>query len=142
MHKELINSVFEYHTQVTIGDTNLLGNMYFANHFKIQGITRELWMSQFVENALEYLSNGLILITKSAHCDYIKDYYLNDSIICKMTVRSIKKASFILNFEFIHGDTLDIHAKGYQEIVFADKNHKICKMPNDFKDAAYKLLVR
>ena len=129
---------FEYLSRVTIGDTNLLGNMYFTNHFKIQGVTRELWMQECVENAAKHLSDGLLLITKSAHCDYIKDFYLDDTVACQMTVGKIRKASFMLEFEFLNAKTLELHAKGYQEIVFADANHTICKMPNEFRLAASK----
>ena len=65
---------FEYRTTVTIGDTNLFQNMYFANYFKVQGRVRELWVHECVPNAVKHLSEGLILITKSAHCDYKKDF--------------------------------------------------------------------
>ena len=131
-------SVFEYISVVTIGDTNLIGNMYFANHFKIQGKTRELWMNRCVKNADSHLADGLILITKSAHCDYIKGYYLNDEIVCRMTVENIRKASFKLKFEFYHGESNEIHALGWQDIVFANSSHEICRIPDDFLSAAHK----
>ena len=127
---------FEYKTIVTIGDTNVLGNMYFSNHFKIQGIVRELWMNQCVSNSMEHLSEGLILITKTAHCDYIKDFYLCDNILCYMSIGKIGRANFELNFEFVNESTSEMHALGYQKIVFADSQHKICKIPNDFLTAA------
>ena len=78
------HGLFNYKTVVTIGDTNILGNMYSSNHFKLQGATRELWLSKCVNQAEQHLSEGLMLITKSAHCDYLKDYYLHDEIVYKM----------------------------------------------------------
>ena len=131
-----MSKTFEYQSTVTIGETNLLQNMYFANHFKIQGVTRELWVIKCVENADLHFSNGLILITKSAYCDYKKDFYLYDDIICRMNFDKIKKASFDLIFTFTNAKTGEIHANGRQQIVFADSTHKICKMPVDFHVAA------
>jgi acyl-CoA thioesterase FadM len=110
--------------------------MYFSNHFRIQGTTRELWMNKCVNNADKHLSNGLILITKSAHCDYIRDFYLHDEVVCRMSIGRLRKTSFELKFEFRHGESGETHALGYQEIVFADSKHKICKMPDDFYLAA------
>ena len=132
----LYKSSYEYRSLVTIGDMNIMGNMYFTNHFKIQGITRERWMNECVKNADKHLSNGLLLITKSAHCDYIKDYYLNDEVVCQMSVGRIRRTCFELYFNFLHGETADIHARGRQEIVFSDSNHNICKIPDNFLLAA------
>ncbi len=47
-----MGKTYEYRTTVTIGDTNLLQNMYFTNVFKLQGIFRELWVRDCVENLM------------------------------------------------------------------------------------------
>ena len=58
--------VYEYRTTVTIGDTNLLQNMYFHNFFKLQGIARELWVKDCVKDGISDLHKGMVLITREA----------------------------------------------------------------------------
>lgn len=129
---------FIYHTIVTIGDTNILQNMYFANFFKIQGIVRELWVKEAVEGAMESMNDGIILITRSASCKYYKDFYLYDNIRVEMRVKNLGKASGELVFYFYNSENGELHAEGHQQIVFAGPDHKICRIPNNFLEAAMK----
>jgi len=132
---------YEFRTTVTIGDTNLLQNMYFLNFFKLQGIVREMWVKEKVQNGIESLMNGCILITKSAQCDFIKDFYLYDKILIKMQVRNIRQASAELVFKFYNEATMELHAQGTNHIVFADQNHKISRIPENFKQAGLEFSI-
>jgi len=136
-----MGKVYEYRTRVTIGDTNLLQNMYFLNFFKIQGIARELWVNERVENGAESLRNGLVLITRSAQMRFIKDFFLYERILVHVQVRNIREVRAELVFKFYNESTMELHAEGYQEIVFANSDHKICRMPENFKKAAIEYLV-
>lgn len=49
---------FEYKSTVTIGDTNVMKNMYFLNFFKLQGIARELWVKSAVDGGGRRFSTG------------------------------------------------------------------------------------
>ncbi|MBP1598173.1 MAG: hypothetical protein H6Q05_3550 [Acidobacteria bacterium] len=75
---------YEYRTTVTIGDTNLLQYMYFVHFFTLQGITRDLRVKEVVSGGLESIKNGLVLITRSARCEYKKDFYLYDRVLVRM----------------------------------------------------------
>lgn len=130
-----MNKVFEYKTTVTIGDTNVLQNMYFLNFFKLQGIVRELWVKNSVENGLVDLANGMILITKDARCNFKKDLFLYDDVTVKFYFTKIKKTNMRLNFQFFNSQTDELHAEGNQTVVFADKQHKIITIPDNWKDA-------
>jgi acyl-CoA thioesterase FadM len=136
MEKEPGGKKFTYATTVTIGDTNLLQNMYFSNFFRIQGIVRELWVSQAVEDPMQPIKDGMVLITKSAHCDYYKDFYLYDKIYVVMQIKKLRNASAELEFKFFNADTNTLHAEGYQQIVFAGPDHKICRIPDNYLRAA------
>ena len=138
LHSSETGNKFIYYTNVTIGDTNLLKNMYFVNFFKIQGIVRELWVKDAVKDATESMNNGLILITKSASCNYYKDFYLYDNIRVEMQIKNIGKASGELVFYFYNSKSGELHAEGNQQIVFAGPGHKICRIPNNFLEAALK----
>ena len=107
----------------------------------MQGIARELWVKSAVNGGLEDLANGMLLITKDAHCDFIKDFYLYDEIIVKFSFSRKANTNATICFDFYHGVTHELHAKGYQTIVFADHEHKIIKMPLNWKAAIECFLV-
>lgn len=127
-----MGKVFEYHTTITIGDTNLLQNMYFANIFKMQGICREMFVKDCVEGGLESLMDGLVLITKNASTEFIKDFYLYDHVILEMQISSLGKTYADLRFTARNEKTNEVHSIGTQRIVFASQSHKIVKIPDNF----------
>ena len=133
---------YDYECAVTIGDTNAMGNVYFANYFKLQGIVRELWMRDSVPNLDTHLKT-LYLSTKSAHCDYKSPFFLYDQLLIKLYFTNLKHVSVQFNFDFYHkkDGALTLHAKGDQVIVFQDLNKKPCRIPQDYIEAFRKLLV-
>lgn len=138
MNEEIVSNMskyYEYRTTVTIGDTNVMQNMYFLNFFKLQGIVRELWVKDCVENGLVDLANGLMLITKNAECEFKKDFFLYDEILVKFSISKIEKTNCQIRFQFINYKNNDIHAEGTQRIVFADSAHKIVPIPDNWKAA-------
>jgi len=133
---------FIYKSVVTIGDTNCLGNVYFLNFLKLSGTMRELWLGSAVRNVGQHLAGGLVLITHSVSCDFMKDFFVFDPIRCEMNVRNLKRASAELVFRFYHDHTGALHAEARHTIVFADRSHKICPIPEDFRQAALQIEVR
>lgn len=131
----LVGKYYEYKSIVTIADTNLYQHMDFRNYFDLQGIVRGLWVKDAVVDGIESLMNSVFLITKSAHCDFIKDFYLFDEILVRMQVKNIKHISAEIVFHYYHSQTMELHAKGYQKIVFADSHQRICRIPENFKKA-------
>lgn len=127
---------YVYRSTVTIGDTNLLQNMYFANHFKLTGAARELWVREHVPGALEAMRQGLVLITREAGCLYHKDFYLYDPIRMELWFENARHASIDIRFAFYHDATNELHAEAKQTIVFADPDHKVCRMPEPFRSAS------
>ena len=130
-----MGKIYEYRTIVTIGDTNLLQHMYFVHFFTLQGITRDLWVKECVPGGLVSIQQGLILITRFAQCEYKKDFFLYDRVLIQMQIRNIRGASVELVFKFYNEDTMELHAEGTNEIVFANSNHRICRIPPNFRNA-------
>jgi acyl-CoA thioesterase FadM len=131
---------YEYKTTVTIGDTNAMQNMYFLNFFKLQGIIRELWVKDCVTDGFNDLANGMLLITKDAQCDFIKDFFLYDEIKVVCYFSQINRTNVGLVFEY-YSNTGELHAKGSQTIVFADHTHKIIKIPDNWRSATETYLI-
>lgn len=136
-----MNKVYEYKTLVSIGDTNVMRNMYFLNFFKLQGIVRELWVKDCVEGGFQDLANGLLLITKDAQCDFQKDFYLYDEIAVRYYFSEIGRTYAVLNFDYFNVKNEVLHARGKQTIVFADENHRVSKIPLNWREAISDYLV-
>ena len=130
-----MGKIYEYRMTVTIGDTNLLQHMYFAQFFTLQGITRDLWLKDAVQGGVDSIKNGLALITKNAQCEYKKDFYLYDKVLVCMQIRNMRGASVELVFKFYNEDTMELHAEGTNEIVFANSSRRICRIPENFRNA-------
>jgi acyl-CoA thioesterase FadM len=131
-----MGDVFEYDTTVTIGDADPMQSMYFAHFFRIQGVTRELWVRSAVERSEQLLAEGLMLITRRASCDYHLHFRLFDPVVCRMQIANLRRASSDLVFRFCHGVTGAVHAEGRQTVVFADKSGRLIRMPGEFREAA------
>ena len=83
----------------------------------------------------------MILITKDARCNFIKDFFLFEDIIVKMNFTKISRTNTRANFEFYHSKTKELHARGSQTIVFADHTHKVIKIPDVWKEAIEKYFI-
>ena len=124
-------TTYDYRKLVTIGDTNAMGNVYFAEYFMLQGVVRETWVRDAVANGLRHLADGLVLSTRSAHCEYRKSFYVFDTIVCRMHVEELARVSAKLVFEFYKEGAANLHAFGWQHIVFKDRasNRKVPSAP-------------
>jgi acyl-CoA thioesterase FadM len=128
--------VFEHHTTVTLGDTDHTQAVYFTRFFEWQGVVRELWVLQAVAHSERHLREGLVLITRSASCDYHRKLTLFDPVVCRMQIRNLRQASSDLVFRFHHAVTGELHAEGLQRVAFAGADGRLRRMPDDFRRAA------
>ena len=135
-----MGETYDFRKVISMGDTNAMGNVYFAEYFKIQGVVRELWVKECVPNGLQHFAGGLILSTKSAHCEYRKPFFLFDTVLCRMHVEELRRVSAKLVFEYYNADTMNLQAFGWQVVVFKDANRKTCRAPDDFVRAAQKIV--
>ena len=59
---------FEYETVVCFQETNVVGNVYFAEYLKWQGRCREMFLHQYAADVLDALYGTLRLVTLNCHC--------------------------------------------------------------------------
>ncbi len=130
-----MGKTYEWRTTVTIKDTNLLQNVYFANYFDLQGHAREMWVRDCVPGAVEAMQQGLVLVTHDATCKFHKDFYLYDEVVVRCWFDNLRHASVDMFFEFRHAGTGDVHAEGRQTIVSAGPDHKPVRAPESFRGA-------
>lgn len=116
---------------IYLKDSNATGNTYFARYFEWQGILREQWyLHCFPFEWLQTL--GGVLVTKYAHQDYVHETFPFQQVECLVNSYEVRQCSFNLLFRFyIDGKLV---SRGYQKIVYADRNKKISKFPEGMRE--------
>ncbi len=74
---------FLYEHVVTFEETNVLGNVYFTNFLKWQGICRELFLKEHTPELLSQLP-GMKIATLHCSCSYYWELYAFDRVTIEM----------------------------------------------------------
>src|SRR5262245_15222000 len=92
---------FEYHHIVTLDETNLVGNVYFAHFFHWQGHCREHFLAQHAPGVLSAIQRGeLAMVTVSSSMNYYAECFALETIDVVMTLRTSKGNRLAMDFEF------------------------------------------
>ncbi|HJQ69026.1 MAG TPA: acyl-CoA thioesterase [Blastocatellia bacterium] len=109
---------YEYRHTVGFEETNLAGNVYYANHIRWQGRCREMFLKQHAPDVLEQLSDGLCLITTHCSCDYLAELSAFDEIVIRMRLAGLGQNRVTMSFEYWRtNDNEELVARGEQQIV-------------------------
>lgn len=113
-----MSAYFEYRHIVGLEETNLTGNVYFANHLRWQGRCREMFLHRHAPSVVAKLSNGLTMLTIRCACDYISELFAMDEVSIRMFLEEQILNRLILRFEYwrVTSEGEQLAAKGLQEI--------------------------
>jgi enediyne biosynthesis thioesterase len=113
-----MSRAFEYHHIVGFEETNVVGNVYFVNHFRWQGRCREMFLRQHAPSVLDELREGLGLMTVRASCEYVAELAPFDQVIVRMRLVELSQNRMVLSFEYVRvGGEREQHvARGVQEL--------------------------
>jgi enediyne core biosynthesis thioesterase len=108
---------YEYHHIVSFEETNLVGNVYYANYVLWQGRCREMFLRDRSPGIIKELSQGLALVTVRVSCDYLSELYAFDDVTIRMRLRDITQNRITMLFEYwrITDDGEELVAKGEQQ---------------------------
>ncbi len=91
---------FEMRHVVTFEETNLVGNVYYANHVRWQGRCRELFLHAHAPELLGEVAHGLVLVTTRVACEYFDELYAFDEVIVRMRAGAIGQGRVTMHFEY------------------------------------------
>jgi enediyne biosynthesis thioesterase len=91
---------YEYHHIVGFEETNLVGNVYYANYILWQGRCREMFLKDKAPSIINDLSQGLALVTVRVSCDYFSELFAFDQVIIRMGLGEIKQNRITMVFEY------------------------------------------
>jgi len=111
--------------ETSLKHSNATQNVYFSNFFEWQGSARERWFYECISS--DMLQDQGVFITKQAHNNFIREAFPFQTVHCELNSFDIQKCSFYLLFRFyIDGE---LASSGYQQIVFANKEKRIARLP-------------
>jgi enediyne core biosynthesis thioesterase len=117
---------YEYRHTVGFEDTNLVGNVYFANFIKWQGRCREFFLKDNCPEILdEITTNDLALITLNCSCEFIGELKAFDEVIIEMMLLETVKNRVKMLFEYYKVSDIQktIVATGIHEIGCFRREH-------------------
>jgi enediyne core biosynthesis thioesterase len=91
---------YEYKHIVGFEETNLVGNVYYANYVLWQGRTRELFLYEHAPDVIEQISSGLALVTVNVSCQYISELFAFDQVIVAMRLKEMMQNRITMAFEY------------------------------------------
>ena len=109
-------ATYEYRFIPTFEETNLVGNIYFANYVLWQGKCREMFLYEYCPDVIEEINNGLLLITLDLSVQYISQLFAFDKVIMRMTLEAQGESRMMMNFEYFkeEGNQKLLVCKGHQ----------------------------
>jgi enediyne core biosynthesis thioesterase len=118
---------YAYEHMVSFEETNALGNVYFSNFLKWQGICRERFLKEFAPELIDEFPDGLKIATMSCSCSYYWELYAFDHVVIEMYLdgsRAFDEMRDVnvlrLYFKYWRGksDQRLLAAEGEQQIAF------------------------
>lgn len=111
---------YEFKHTVGFEETNLVGNVYFLNHLRWQGLCREMFLREHAPEVLADLCNGFALITTKCTCEYLSELTAFDEVVIRMRLSNLTQSRVSMSFEYWK---LSI---GKEELIARGEQHIAC----------------
>ena len=109
---------YEYRHVVGLEETNVVGNVYFANHFSWQGRCREMFLRDHAPDILGRLGKDVCLMTLRCNCDFLVELGPMDEVVIRMHLGAIVQNRMTVHFDHyrVKNGSEELVARGIQEI--------------------------
>ena len=109
---------YDHRHIVGFEETNLVGNVYYANHLRWQGRCREMFLREHAPDVLEDLANGLALATVKVSCEYFAELEAFDEVIVRMSLGQVAQNRITMRFDYLRVSegNEELVARGEQQV--------------------------
>jgi acyl-CoA thioesterase FadM len=95
-----VTRAYEMRHTVSFEETNLVGNVYYANHVRWQGRCRELFLRDHCPEVLDALRRDLALVTLRVSCEYLAELEAFDVVRLSMRLAQLAHNRLDLTFDY------------------------------------------
>ena len=106
---------YEYRHTVGFEETNLVGNVYYANFVRWQGRCREMFLKDHAPDIVEMLKDNFAIVTLHVSCDYFSELHAFDDVLIQMSLAEMVQNRITMQFDYHKADGT-LCAKGLQQI--------------------------
>jgi enediyne biosynthesis thioesterase len=92
---------YEFRHIVTFEETSLVGNVYFVNHIRWQGLCREMFLREHAPGILDALGTGLLMVTLRCSCEYLAEVFALDEIAIRMSLTDVTQNRATMRFDYV-----------------------------------------
>lgn len=109
---------YEMRFVVGFEETNVVGNVYYANHVRWQGRCREMFLHEHAPEMLAEIERGLALVTLRVSCEYFAELNAFDEVAVRMSLAELLPHRMSLRFDYARLDTEGelLVARGTQDL--------------------------
>jgi enediyne biosynthesis thioesterase len=132
---------YEYRHRVGFEDTNVVGNVYYANHIRWQGRCREMFLRDHAPELVRQMNEGLAMATTRVSCSYYEELSVFDEVVIRMSAGSITPSRLTMKFHYykvLPGGKEALIAEGEQEVVCVKRRGsgvELIPLPESLRDA-------
>jgi enediyne biosynthesis thioesterase len=136
----MVKRAYEYHYTVSFEDTNLVGNVYYANHIRWQGRCREMFLLDHAPSVVTQFQEGLAMVTTRCSCEYFSELYAFDQLILRMRLEDLTQSRISLSFEYWRRTQIgeELIARGEQQVACMRSLGELMEpvpIPQDLREA-------
>lgn len=134
---------YEMRHTVSFEETNLVGNVYYANHVRWQGRCREMFLRDHCPEIIRQLSGDLALVTVRCSCEYLAELGAFDEVLVRMTLDEMLQNRIAFSFEYLKvdpGGTNTLCARGEHQVAAMRRTAESGLVPCPVPDALRKAL--
>lgn len=123
---------YRYSLVVSFQDTNVVGNVYFAQYFAWQGKCRESFLREFAPQILDDFKVGFGIITKDAQCQFVREARAFDDVQIDMFLDDLTPLSVTMRFDYYRREQAGrvLLAQGSQSTMWVNPEHRLAVMPD------------
>jgi enediyne biosynthesis thioesterase len=129
---------YEWHHIITFEETNLVGNVYYANHIRWQGCCREMFLKDNAPEVLEKLKHDLAIVTTRVSCEYFNELFAFDEVVLRMRAGNISTNRIVMLFDYLKANGEELIAQGEQQIACMLKKDRVMQptpIPKSLREA-------
>lgn len=125
-----MENIYEMEYKVIVSDINYGGHMGNERALIIFQQARMEWLNSIGYDEANIENKGLIQL--ESHVYYLKEVFLSNKLLCKITKIKLERITFNIEYEIIN-ENKDIVIKGMTKMaVFDYEKKRIARIPKEF----------
>jgi enediyne core biosynthesis thioesterase len=129
---------FEHRLAVSFSDTNVVGNVYFANYLLWQGKCREEFLRRYAPRVLQDFRSGCGMITQECSCVFHHETFAFEEIVIRMRLERLTWTAVTMGFEYFRVEPSGLRtlvAEGRQSAAWVNALHQPAMFPRYLYEA-------